>query len=375
MGARVRRSRGQRAGRAGILVAALLAVAGLLIALAAHRDAGRTNPDSAIFVTVPALPPAAGGAAVPGSAGVDPGAATTDPPAVPDGAGAGAGASWPAPPEDPTGAVDAALARAATAGVSVGVVVLDRTTGAVLVARDADVPYPALSLLKVMIAADVLTTGWPVAAPPPVGSEGPAGTAGPGEPTASGDPAAPADPAAIDARLTRMITTSDDVIAGDLYEASGGDAMVQRVAQRYGMTGTGPTPDGTYWGNVQVTAADLAALLSGVLSDPATAAVIGPAMTATTAIAADGVDQRFGMRTVPGAGSKQGWGCCLSGIAGIHSMGFTDDRIVVVLSGVQPDDESLGEQDGLALQADPGARAGFTAVDDVVRAALAGPAG
>ena len=56
-------------------------------------------------------------------------------------------------------------------------------------------------------------------------------------------------------------------------------------------------------------------------------------------------------------------------------MGFGDDRIVVVLSGVQPDDQTLGEQDGLALQADPGAQAGFAAVDDVVRAALGGPAG
>lgn len=151
--------------------------------------------------------------------------------------------------------------------------------------------------------------------------------------------------------------------------------MVRRVAARYGMAGTTPTPDGTYWGNVQVTASDLAALLTGVLADRDTAAVVGPAMRATTAFAADGVDQRFGMRLVPGAGSKQGWGCCLSGIAGIHSMGFTDDRIVVVLSGTQPDDDTLGEQDGLALQADPGGRAGIAAVDAAVRAALGGPAG
>jgi len=114
---------------------------------------------------------------------------------------------------------------------------------------------------------------------------------------------------------------------------------------------------------------------TGVLADPLTAGVIGPAMLATTAIAADGVDQRFGMRLVPGAGSKQGWGGCLSGFAGIHSMGFTADRIVVVLSGSAPDDDGLGEQDGAALQADPGGRAGRAAVDDVVRAALGGPAG
>ncbi|WP_420120364.1 hypothetical protein [Nakamurella sp.] len=388
-------------GRAGVLLASLLAVAGLVIALAVHRDDARANPNSAIFVSLPPLTgPAPTDRAVPPLVGPGPGADPLTPagrggltttPSTP-GDDPATSAPWPAPPADPTVAVDAALARAAGDGVSTGVVVLDRRTGAVLLARGAEDPFPSLSLLKVMIAADVLTTGWPAdldgpgntaatsagsAAPEPTRPSASDGAgAEPGDPPATEESVpVPNDPAQIDAVLTRMIATSDDVIASDLYEATGGDAMVQRVATRYGMTGTRPTPDGTYWGNVQVTAADLAALLDGVLADPATATVIGPAMRSTTATAADGVDQRFGLRAVPGAGSKQGWGCCLSGIAGIHSMGFTDDRIVVVLSGVEPDDPSLGEQDGLALQADPGARAGFTAVDDVVRAALAGPAG
>jgi hypothetical protein len=97
-------------------------------------------------------------------------------------------------------------------------------------------------------------------------------------------------------------------------------------------------------------------------------------MLAATAIAADGVDQRIGMRTVPAAGSKQGWGCCLSGAVGIHSVGFTDSRIVVVLSSAEPDDYSLGSQDGLALQADPGAQVSIAAVTAAVHAALGGPA-
>lgn len=362
MGADARRSRGHRAGRAGIALVALLAVAGLVVALVAHREDARANPNSAIFASVPPLSrPASTGATVAplASPGADPfrpgdGASLNTDPLTPEEDPATA-APWPAPPADPAPAVDATLAAAATNGITLGVVVLDRPTGAVLVARDADTPYPALSLLKVMIAADVLINGWP-AAP-------------------DGELPALTDPASIDAVLTRMIATSDDVIASDLYDATGGDDMVHRVATRYGMTGTTPTPDGTYWGNVQVTPADLAALLIGVLADPGTASVIGPAMRATTAIAADGVDQRFGMRLVPGAGSKQGWGCCLSGIAGIHSMGFTADRIVVVLSGSEPDDDSLGEQDGLALAADPGAQAGLAAADDVVRAALGGPAG
>jgi hypothetical protein len=392
-----------------VLIAALLAVAGLLIALATHRDGAPANPNSAIFVSVPPLTrPASTDATVPPLVSPAPGAdrprptenggLDTDPLTVED--DPATAAPWPAPPADPSAAVDAALADPAGDGVRMAVLVVDRPTGAVLVARDADTPYPSLSLIKVMIAADVLTTGWP-------GSTGSAAAPGSGpgrsatvpstpgalpddpatddaEPSA-GEPADGSlpgltdptriDPTQINAVLTRMIATSDDVIASDLYDATGGDEMVQRVAARYGMTDTTPAPDGTYWGDVQVTATDLAALLGGVLADPRTAAVIDPAMRATTAIAADGVDQRFGMRLVPAAGSKQGWGCCLSGIAGIHSMGFTADRIVVVLSGSDPDDDALGEQDGLALLADPGAHAGLLAVDEVVRAALAGPAG
>lgn len=368
------------------MAAAVMAVAGLVIALAAHREDVRANPNSAIFASVPPLTrPASTDATV--APLVSPGADPLAPadrnglniePLIPEDDPATA-APWPVPPAAPAAAVDAALAEAAVNGVALGVVVLDRSTGAALVARDADTPYPSLSLLKVMIAADVLTNGWPAdepAAAEQAPESAPEVSAAPeSDDSADGSLPALTDPAQIDAVLTRMIATSDDVIASDLYDATGGDEMVQRVAARYGMTGTTPTPDGAYWGNVQSTASDLAALLTGVLADPRTATVVGPALRATTAIAADGVDQRFGMRLVPGAGSKQGWGCCLSGIAGIHSMGFTADRIVVVLSGSEPDDDSLGDQDGQALQSDPGAQAGVAAVDDVVRAALGGRSG
>ncbi len=66
--------------------------------------------------------------------------------------------------------------------------------------------------------------------------------------------------------------------------------------------------------------------------------------------------------------------CCLSGVLGVYSMGFTDERIVVVLSAAEPDDYSLGQRDGLALQADPGGRLSIETVTATVRAALGGPA-
>jgi len=287
---------------------------------------------------------------------------------------------WPPPPVDPTEAVTTAVADAEAAGVHQAVVILDRTTGTILTQFNADQPFPMLSLVKLMIAADVLSGADPDAATnlddAPAGSvaaDGPTDSDDPGGPVASGsvDPAG-ADPA-IRALVREMIVRSDDVTADSFYEQAGGDAMVDRITRRYALTGTTPTPDGMYWGNVQTTAADMASLLNQTLADPGTASVIAPAMLATSAYAQDGVDQRIGMRTVPAAGSKQGWGCCLSGVVGIHSVGFTPDRIVVVLSAAAPDDDSLSDQDGLALQADPGAQASIAAVTATVHAALGGP--
>ena len=253
---------------------------------------------------------------------------------------------WPPPPTDPRDAVTAAVASAAAVGIEQSVVIIDRRSGAVLTEINPAEPYPALSLVKLMIAADVLSGGS----------------------TGSTDV-----DAATRTRLREMITRSDDVTAADFYGEGGGDELINRVVQQFSLTGSSPTPDGKYWGNVQTTAADMSSLITQILADPTLSAVIAPAMRATSAFAEDGVDQRFGMRSVPGAGSKQGWGCCLSGVTGVHSVGFTTDRIVVVLTGAEPDDYSLGSQDGLALQADPGGQVSIAAVTATVRAALGGP--
>jgi ABC-type transporter Mla MlaB component len=116
-----RRPHGHRAGRAGVLIAALLAVGGLLIALATHRDGAPANPNSAIFVSVPPLTgPASTDATVPpfisAAAGADRpgptegGGLDTNPLTVED--DPATAAPWPAPPADPSAAVDAALADA-----------------------------------------------------------------------------------------------------------------------------------------------------------------------------------------------------------------------------------------------------------------------
>ncbi|MEP6561971.1 MAG: hypothetical protein ABJD68_12975 [Nakamurella sp.] len=250
----------------------------------------------------------------------------------------------PLPKADPTAALTAAVDNAETDGVRESVVVIDRSSGAVLDQLNPHQQFPALSLVKLMIAADILHGSG--------GRELPDQT--------------------LDAELGEMISKSDDDTADDLYAQSGGDEMVHRVVQRYGLAETSPSPETEYWGDVQTTAADMASLIRQILADPVTSPVIGPAMLAATPIADDGFDQQIGMNTIPGAGSKQGWGCCLSGVVGIHSVGFTPDRIVAVLSSAQPDDDSLGDQGGLALQADAGAEVSIAAVTDTAFAALTG---
>ena len=67
--------------------------------------------------------------------------------------------AWPTPPADPTDAVTAAVAAAAEIGIEQAVVIIDRNSGAVLTQINPEEPYPALSLVKLMIAADVLAGG------------------------------------------------------------------------------------------------------------------------------------------------------------------------------------------------------------------------
>ena len=348
-----------------LAAAGVLALLAVLVLVISGRGQDTTAAQAAPATTTSAVVtvPTADAAPLPGGSVVP---ATPAPSTLP----------WPPPPADPTARVAAAVADAAGAGVRQSVVVLDRRTGAVLAENAADEPYPALSLVKLMIAADLLDGAGQLDGSGQQGGSDQPDASAVGQPGGSDLPVASAvgqpDANAV-ARLTEMISRSDDVTASDLYSAGGGAELLERVAERFGLTGTVPTPDGEYWGNVQTTAADMASLLGSLLADPAAAPAIS-AMQATTAFAADGVDQRFGMGAVPTAGSKQAWGCCLSGLAGIHSVGFTADRIVVVLSGAEPDDENLGYEDGPALAADPGGQISIGTVSATVRAALGGPA-
>jgi hypothetical protein len=191
-------------------------------------------------------------------------------------------------------------AEAATAQV------LARTAGNEL----ADRPFPTASLVKLFIAEDVLQrarTGAIVLTP--------------------GDRA----------RLEVMIRGSNDPAASDLWVRFGGAQAVSDVAVRYGLTGTAPPRRWGQWGETTTTANDLARFLARlpVVAHPDDAETLLGWMRAATPVASDGFDQEFGVfGTLPGAGVKQGWMCCLGGQRHLHSVGVVDGRVVVLLSEV-----------------------------------------
>ena len=249
-------------------------------------------------------------------------------------------AADPAP--DTTAAVEAAVDQANLTGVTESVLVMNRQTGTVTTSINADAEVPSMSLVKLMLAADVIDQAGGV-------DQVDSGTL---------------------AQLHEMIAVSDDSIAQDFYDQDGRGAIITRVAQTYGLTETSPAPNPRYWGDVRVTARDLGSLLFQLLSSPDTGLWFTEAMEAAEDTGADGFDQNFGMNAIPGTGSKQGWGCCLDGVLAIHSVGFTAGQIVVVLSTSEPDASSSNLNTAHQLTVDPGVQAAVAAVTRTAAAAV-----
>lgn len=240
-------------------------------------------------------------------------------------------------------ALNHVVESAAEQGIDEHVVVLDRHNGATIYSTGADEKVPAESIAKILFAVDALDS--------PGGEDD-------------------VDPHTL-AELHQMIAQSNDSLADDFYHADGEGAIVTRMAHLYGLTGTEPAANPRYWGGIEITARDIASLLSQALTDPKTGPFLTSAMTDATHTAWDGYNQEFGLNAVIGAGSKQGWGCCLGGVVAIHSVGFTRDRIVVALSTAQPNANGINVPQVSAFQDDPGFVASVKAITRVVQAAVA----
>nr|WP_308294764.1 hypothetical protein [Streptomyces sp. JJ66] len=214
---------------------------------------------------------------------------------------AASGAPRPQPPAGPGDGERAAAPPAVNLppGVTAGIAVYDRQRGEFTEQHDADRQFRSASVVKLLLALDVLDD------------------LGPGEKV----------PAADRARLEAMLTSSDDRQASHYWARRGGSQIIQRMVTRLGLTGTAPPPAGYpgYWGYTALTAADTVRVYRHILDDASRAVrdLIMDSLHQATRCAADGYDQGFGIASAfehPRA-VKQGW-------SGFRSGGCTADTPV-----------------------------------------------
>ena len=170
-----------------------------------------------------------------------------------------------------------AASLAAAHQLRAGIAVLDTRTGRYYRAGAADEPFATGSVVKVMIAAYLLSTG---------------------QLTGS----------AADLAYS-MITRSDDDAANVLWGKARGPSLEPWIAAHYGIEGLGaPNSRQNVWGNTHVTARGLVQLYAKLEADPMVWPWLGAAMHHVTRVAKDGTDQSFGLSAAaPGAAVKQGW--------------------------------------------------------------------
>jgi hypothetical protein len=204
-----------------------------------------------------------------------------------------------------------AVANARAWGVAPGrfgriaVMLLDRETGDRYGAGDVDAGYRTASLVKLFLAARMLTEHQPF------------------------------DSATQDL-MWRMITCSDDDAASTLWSRLGRAETIAWVIDHYDIsTGLSPPPPERpgSWGLTSVSASALATFYDRVIDD----GVVGPwlldAMRHATPEGCDDYYQHFGLPSAAASWRvKQGWIHSWNGHAYLHSTGFIEnDRYIAVL--------------------------------------------
>jgi len=247
----------------------------------------------------------------------------------------GAPASLPAvPPEAPPTApfegidvrVRQATADASRSGADIETVVLDRSTGQTVSNGDNE-PFPIASVVKLFIADDLLLQE----------SEGKTKLS-----------------AAERQSLDSMLRSSDDGAAQTFWDRSGQNAIIARIVDRYGLTGT-TAPYNGHWDVTQSTASDLVRYYAKLLDGsgglpPEQAGIILGDLARSTPTGTDGYPQRFGIPDglyAEPVAVKQGWFCCWNGANQLHvSTGVIgpDRRYVMAISSLEPDDDAAARQ-------------------------------
>ncbi|WP_330178938.1 hypothetical protein OHB26_20750 [Nocardia sp. NBC_01503] len=190
-----------------------------------------------------------------------------------------------------------------------GIEVVDTESGALLAAVNDDKRFYTASVVKLLIALDVL-----------------------------GDGAGQRDSAAVQ----RMLSASDDAVASRLWGAAGGAEIITRMSEKIGLTATSASSHSGQWGETLTTARDVMAIYRYLVNEAPLPArdLILDALGQAAEIAADGVDQYFGipdaMRGCEWA-VKQGWMWVGSSLT-LNSTGLVgpDLRYAVVLLSSQP---------------------------------------
>ncbi|WP_228979315.1 hypothetical protein [Streptomyces sp. DH12] len=191
---------------------------------------------------------------------------------------------------DPEPSPHRAAAVEPPAGVTAGVAVLDRRTGAFTAQHDPAARFRSASVVKILIALDLVWDRGPDALP-----------------------------AADRSRVRAMLRGSDDAAASHYWAGRGQGALIDRMVARLGLTDTArpPASHPGYWGYTALSARDTVRVYRHLL-DTATPGVrdfVLGELRQSTRCATDGFDQHFG---VAGAfdrpwAVKQGWSGFSSG--------------------------------------------------------------
>ena len=145
-----------------------------------------------------------------------------------------------------------------------------------------------------------------------------------------------------------MLRSSDDSAAQMFWDRSGGNAIIARIVDRYGLTGT-TAPYNGHWDVTQSTASDLVRYYDMLLDGtgglpPDQANVIVGNLAQSTPTGIDGYPQRFGIPEglyAEPVAVKQGWFCCWNGGNQLHvSTGVIgpEHRYVMAISSLDPTD-------------------------------------
>jgi hypothetical protein len=249
----------------------------------------------------------------------------------------------PAPPSTPAPAPVAAVpapavvdaARAAMPpGMTLGVAVLDVTTGELAEGGNARRAFIAASLSKLHVVVDMLDRR-----------------------RAAGLAIPDADLSLVD----RALRSSDDGAMNVLWGRYDGMGAIQRIAAKLGLAATKPPSDASQWGDTLVTAGDIARVYQHIARGmaPGDRDTIVSALAATADRAADGFAQHFGLLR-RGASelvyAKQAWVPYRPAGYLLHSAGIvrdtrTNHTYAIALLSIQPHTDQTAARDRLSAVA------------------------